>query len=459
VDADNDGGDIVVTNGIYSLGGRPASGQFLTNRVVVEKPLTLRSVNGPKFTIIQGYQVPITHNGDAAVRCVYVDNGASLSGFTLTNGATLSEGSTADLGGGGVWCDSQTTVISNCVLAGNSAVFGGGAAGGSLKNCTLSRNLASSDQWKWNGYGGGAAGSWLKHCVLSANSAGAGGGAAGGTLNDCLLTNNSAIWGGGAYGEQDSIGTCTLTNCTLTRNSAQHGGGTYSRVDVAPGDWFCSLYNCIVYFNDAADAENCYGGTLLYCCATPPSLNEASNNNVTNAPLFVDLAGGNLRLQSNSPCINAGNNLYFSTLADLDGNPRVVGETVDIGAYEFQHPASVISYAWLQQYGLPTDGSADYTDPDRDGMNNWQEWIAGSCPTNTLSVLRLMPPSLNGTNLVITWQSVSRVNYSLERSTNLAGPFTTLADGLGSLTGETTFTDTNFVCSGVFFYRVRVDHF
>ena len=133
-------------------------------------------------------------------------------------------------------------------------------------------------------------------------------------------------------------------------------------------------------------------------------------------PLFEGYASGNLHLQSNSPCINAGNNAYTAGSKDFDGKPRIVRGTVDIGAYEFQGTGSVISYAWLQQYGLPTDGCADLLDGDRDGLNNWQEWICGTCPTNALSALRLLSARPTSTNVTVSWQSVAGVNYFLERA-------------------------------------------
>jgi hypothetical protein len=57
--------------------------------------------------------------------------------------------------------------------------------------------------------------------------------------------------------------------------------------------------------------------------------------NISNAPLFVDYPGGNLHLQSNSPCINAGNNDYAPPGLDFDGSPRIVSGTVDTGACKY----------------------------------------------------------------------------------------------------------------------------
>ena len=52
-------------------------------------------------------------------------------------------------------------------------------------------------------------------------------------------------------------------------------------------------------------------------------------------PLFVNLAGGNLRLQACSPVLNVGDNTANSTTTDLDGSNRKFG-VIDMGAYEYQ---------------------------------------------------------------------------------------------------------------------------
>ena len=407
------GAVVMVGDGVYDSGGRAVDGQ-MTNRVAVAKPLTVKSVNGPAATWIVGYQVPGSTNGDGAIRCVYLSEGAALSGFTLTNGATRRSGDLErEQKGGAVWCPSISEVISNCVLTHNSALArGGGAWGGTLNHCRLSDNTAM--------YGGGAYGSLLTGCVLTGNSAsGSGGGAAYALLNNCTVMGNWALLSSG-------------------------------------GVWNSWLNNSIAYFNsDPRGAVANYLGLMAnFSCTTPQPSGGAGN--FTNAPLFVDAAAGDFRLQTNSPCINAGANAYATTATDLDGNPRVAGGTVDVGAYEFEQPLSVISYAWLQSYGLPTDGTADFISSDADAMNNWQEWVADTSPLDSASVLRLLCPMANPPAVALTWQSSTNRAYCVESTANSTGQvcFTMIASNIFGRAGTTSFTNANASGPGPVLYRV-----
>ncbi|NCD34787.1 MAG: hypothetical protein EOL87_15395, partial [Spartobacteria bacterium] len=287
VDVSTAGDTVLVTNGVYNTGGRAAGGSHtLTNRVCIDVPITVQSVNGPDVTSIVGTQA-----GDASVRGVWMTNSSTLVGFTVTNGASAS--AYDDNGyGGGIWSQSTNAYVLNCSIFGNHASEGsGGVNAGTLLNCAIKDNSVYLN----------------------------GGGAGGSTMYNCLITGNSARWAGGG-----TIG-CEMYNCTIADNSAEAASGVY----------FCTLYNCISVDNYLTNGvlNNVAYATVNHSCSYPLQTNGVGN--ITNVPLFVNIAG-DYRLSSNSPCINSGTNQSWMTNAtDLAGNDRIINGTVDMGAYEF----------------------------------------------------------------------------------------------------------------------------
>ena len=422
VDAAVDGDIVLVTNGVYATGGRLASGSALTNRVVITQAITVQSVNGYATTIIQG-NAPVS---PAAVRCVYLADNATLIGFTLTNGATRGSGAFSDISAAGAWCESSNSTISSCLIVSNTAASSGSYGGG----------VGSGVNYGGAGNHGNGVGSIVRNCIISQNSAAFGGGAIFCVLDNCLLAFNKASQTGAAAA--GSI----LINCTVYSNSSPATAVIFDS----------TLENSIVYYNPAPSVSL---SIATNCCVQGGG---AQAGNFTNAPLFKNILLGDLRLQTNSPCINAGKNSFVANTTDFDGNPRISGGTVDIGAYEFQSPTSVLSYAWAQQNGLPTDGLADFTDADGDGANNWQEWRADTSPTNVASAL-LMGTATNGvTGLVVSWASVATRSYWLERGADLsvASPFQTIATNIPGVAGTKTYNDTSATNGGPYFYRVGV---
>jgi PKD repeat protein len=370
------GGRVLATNGVYAIGARRASGQTVTNRLVLDKAVRVESVNGPEVTSIAGrWHSEATPLGASAIRGVYIGGSAILCGFTVSNGATASATGTPGNGhGGGLFLEAGG-VATNCVVSGCRAWAGGGAASlsgaaGDLRGCLVTNNAAlgvsvTSSQGGGSAYlnavgcllvsntayyGGGTYDCIQEACLLSDNMAsGYGGGAYFGTLTRCHVRNNTASatgLGGGVYD-------ATLFSCLISGNTAQSGGGVYgstagksmrnctvvgNTATYAPpnnggGGFYSSggtylVLNSIIYYNIAPLVSNIYGGSVSYTCSLPLP---AGTGNRDEAPMLADLSSA--RLLSGSPCVGVG--LYEAWMAsarDLEGESRSEGGSVDMGA-------------------------------------------------------------------------------------------------------------------------------
>ena len=409
VDAANEGNVVLVTNGVYASDERATSGYDSCNRVVITKSITVCSVTGPDGTIIAG-RGPL---GSNAVRCIYMTAGF-LTGFTLSNGYTRTDGhADLDQSGAGINMYGGDGMASNCMITANTAAYCGGGAfaatlcdcdilnniatncGGAalseLSNCRIIGNGAMDDgggvgidclvnncliRNNWAETGGGAYLSVLNDSVIVSNHATDGGGIAFSTVNRCDVSYNGASWsGGGLTGG-------SANNCRIANNSSVYGGGISSgsannclfigNYAFLGGGLYCSsANNCTLTHNNSGmafgDANNSvvWGNDTNYCSGTQFSFSctmplPDGDGNTDADPLFVDDANSNFHLQLGSPCINAGTNGLAPMPFDLDDHPRIIGGTVDMGAYEWPGGlwCSFIAAPTLAALGTPVVFSA-----------------------------------------------------------------------------------------------------
>ena len=499
IDAGGPGDHIIVTNGTYSVGGYAVNGSTLVNRVAANKPVVIESVNGPAVTIIQGVVSPAA----SAIRAVYLTNGAVLNGFTVKNGGTHNTNNFfLEQVGGGVFCESLDVRITNCIITGNHS-YGeaGGVFRGTLYNCTLNGNSAGPK----DGEGGGAVSSSLNNCTLSGNSATWGGGAMYCGLSNCIVSGNvGQDPGGAAKGEGGGAYSSSLTNCSIIGNTSRiYGGGVswgtlvgcvvaHNSADNGGGAAAILMINCTVVGNSAifrggtgsgygggiSDGTiinsilvnnstgfigpNYFSGSFTHCCASPAP---GGDGNFDADPLFLNYNGGDYHLQSGSPCLNTGTNDGVSTSSDLDGQPRIVDGTVDIGAYEFQHAPFILtqpvsqsvlifsnvlfsvtalgdaplSYTWLKNgTNLSADARITGTDSSALSISNILVTDAGGYSvvvSNASGSLTSMVATLTPLGLpVITTQPVSR---TVPAGTNVT--FSVTASGLAALSYQWRF--------------------
>ncbi|MBA7647400.1 hypothetical protein ES703_55172 [subsurface metagenome] len=384
IDSAYDGDTVLVADGNYTGPG---------NRDIdfLGKAITVRSESGPENCIIDC-------NGTEADqhRGFYFHNNenhnAVVEGFTITSGYASS--------GGGIFCGKSSPTIINCIITGNSGDERGGGicceweGSPTITGCIISNNSSSN--------AGGGIFSWqrssptISNCTISDNRSMGGGGIccwweSSPTITNSTLSGNSAQHGGAIYC-QDSIltiqncvisgniaedgtefsefsdggailcsgGSSTISSCTITGNSAGHaGGGIASWADDT------TVSNCILWANQARQGLELYFGYDSNAWVSYSDIQGGWEDfgNIDADPCFIEpgywdandtpddvnddfWVEGNYYLLPDSLCIDAGDPDYIPepNETDLDGNPRVIGDAIDMGAYETNYIQAAMKF-------------------------------------------------------------------------------------------------------------------
>jgi len=359
-----------------------------------------------------------TGSAPTMVNCSFTGNSATDSGGAIgsynnygygmvLNNCIFSDNTAPN--GGAIYNDQGDPILTGCTFEKNSAGYEGGGLfnlTGSpvLTGCLFTENWSETDGGGMQNDDGSPI---LTECMFISNYAEDEGG---GMCNEddkvpplnpklanCIFIGNTARGdGGGMCNDRSSP---EIVNCTFSENSADRGGGIYNE-----NDSVVVLKNCIL-FSDSPDEiyDNDAAATATYSNIQG---GWAGLDNIDADPCFIDAADGDLRLSSDSPCIDAGDNSAPNLpTTDLDGHPRIIDgdcnntEVVDMGAYEFNYAYigdfdyncevdfadfSIFAIAWMTQEGDPYwDWVCDISEPG-DNYIDWRDvaiicdnWLAG----------------------------------------------------------------------------------
>jgi fibronectin type 3 domain-containing protein len=318
--------------------------------------------------------------------CTFNNNSAILGGGMYNSGTvincTFSEHSITgeDTGlfglcGGGMY---NMGTVTDCTFIENSLAntgtwsssYGGGiynvGVSPTVSNCVFIRNSVAADGQSSHGYGGGLYNSAdtpnVTNCEFIANSSTHyGGGLANyessSTIANCtFIANTAASNGGGLHNEHGC--TTTTVNCSFAGNSALNGNALACSSWLSPAiPSTIEVANSILW-DGGNEIQNFDGSTITVGYSDIQS-GWQGQGNIDADPCFVasgywDPNGtpaddsddywvdGDYRLTADSPCIDTGDPNYSAgpNETDLDGNPRVCGGCIDMGAYELQDPTS-----------------------------------------------------------------------------------------------------------------------
>ncbi|WP_291854598.1 T9SS type A sorting domain-containing protein, partial [Marinilabilia sp.] len=159
-----------------------------------------------------------------------------------------------------------------------------------------------------------------------------------------LFHDNEASGNGGAiYADENSQP--ELLSCTVAHNRATNTGGLYGYFDVK---------NSIVYANEnGAFSDN--ASQVVYSCVEGGYEGE---ENISYEPMWTDPENRDYSLKEFSPCIEQGNNEWFSGLFgyDLAKNSRTHWINTDMGAFE----ATENGKLEIVESSVDTDGLTDF---------------------------------------------------------------------------------------------------